>query len=444
MKHIFIFLFGGFLVFGNAVTQAQNTWSLQKCIDYALENNIQIKQQELNTNYYETQVGQAKSDKLPNLNAGASNNFSFGRSLNNNNLYENVNSTQLNGYLSSDVTLFNGFTLQNTLKQRELDLQATMQDLSKAKDDIMLSIARSYLEILFAEELALISEAQTEVTRQQINRTQQLVDAGSLAKGALLEIQAQLAREELQVVNDQNSVQLAYLTLYQLLELPIAESFKVEKPVLPEIKANVSMANSLDVYDNAMHTRPEIKAAQLRVKVAETQLEIAKGNRYPILSFRANYNNQYFNIINSEFQQLSFGEQLKSNSRYGFGFNLNIPIFNRFQVKNGISNASLQIYDYKYRLQSASNVLRKEIEQAFTNAVASLNRYISTEKAVVSMEEAFRYVEEKFNVGMVNSVEYNQSKNDLTAAKSQLLQAKYEYIFRTKILDFYNGIPIDL
>ncbi len=445
MKNIFIFISTLILIFGSTTTFAQNTWSLEKCIEYALENNIQIKQQEINTSYYENQVSQAKSNRLPNLNAQVANDFSFGRSLTYDNTYKNVNSTSISGGANANVTLWNGFTLTNEVKRQQLDWQATMQDLQKAKDDIMLSIAGAYLEILFAEEVANVSKAQIDVTKQQINRTQQLVDAGSLAKGALLEIQAQQAREELQLVNDQNNVQLAYLTLYQLLDLPITESFKVEKPVLPEIKANLTMANSLDVFNNAMNVRPEIKAAQLRVKSAETQLQIAKGNQYPSLSFGANYynlfNNKYTDIYGSK---ISFGDQLKNNARSSAGFTLSIPIFNKFQVRNAISNANLQIFNYKYQLQTASNVLRKEIEQAYTNALAALNRYNSTQKAVVSMEEAFRYVEEKFNVGMVNSVEYNQSKNDLTAAKSQLLQAKYEYIFRTKILDFYNGEPIEL
>lgn len=445
MKNLFALFFGIISIFAGTAGYAQETWSLQKCIEYALENNIQIKQQALNNEYTQNQVNQAKSDRLPNLNAGLSNNLNFGRSLGYDNTYKNVNSSQYNGYLSTDITLWNGFTLQNTIKQREFDLQAAIQDFQKAKEDIMLNIAASYLEILFAEELEQVSLTQIEVTRQQIARTQQLVDAGSLARGALLEIEAQLAREELQLVNNQNSVQLSYLTLYQFLELPIAESFKIEKPRLPEIKANVTMANSFDVYKNAMQLRPEIKAAQMRVESARRQLDIAKGTAYPSLSFGANY----YNLYNDKYtdltgESISFGDQLKNNKRYSMGLTLNIPIFNKFQVKNGVANAILQISDYEYRLQSAGNVLRKEIEQAYTNALASLNRYISSEKAVKSTEEAFRYTEEKFNVGMINSVEYNQSKNNLTVAQSELLQARYEYIFRTKILDFYNGIPIEL
>ena len=445
MKNLLTLFFGLLLLSASFTGTSQENWSLQKCIEYALENNIQLKQQALNTVYSETQVNQAKSDRLPNLNAGISNNFNFGRSITYDNTYKNVNSSQYNGYLSTDVTLWNGLILQNTIKQRSLDLQATIQDLQKAKDDMMLSIAASYLEILFAEELELVSLAQIEVTQQQINRTQQLVDAGSLARGALLEIEAQLAREELQHVNDQNRVQLAYLNMYQFLELPIAESFKIEKPKLIEIRANSSMANSFDVFKNAMNVRPEIKAAQLRVESSRRQLDIAKGYRYPSLSFGANYynlyNNKYTDFTGTD---ISFSDQLKNNKRYGMGLTLNIPIFNRYQVKNSISNATLQITDFEYRLQNSRNVLRKDIEQAYTNALAALNRYISSEKAVSSMEEAFRYTEEKFNVGMVNTVEYNQSKNNLTMAQSELLQSRYEYIFRTKILDFYNGVPIEL
>ena len=445
MKQLFSLVLGAIFLAGSFAAGSQNVWPLQKCIDYALENNIQIKQQQLNTRYYENQVSQAKANRLPNLNVQFGNDNSFGRSLTYLNTYENVNSSSITGGAGTSFTIFDGFALSNTIDKQELDFQATLKDMQKAKDDIMLNIAGMYLEILFAEELELVSEAQLDVTKQQINRTQQLVDAGSLAKGALLEIEAQLAREELQLVNEKNRVQLSYLSLFQMLELPIAESFKIEKPVLPEIRAGFAMNNSIDVYNNALNTRPEIQAAQLRVKSAEKGLEIARGYHYPSLTFNANYYNLYNNkYTDIKGEDIAFSDQFKNNRRSSLGLTLSVPVFNRFQVKNGVSNAELQISDYQYRLQNTSNTLRKEIEQAYTNALASLNRYISSEKAVESMVEAFRYVEEKFNVGMVNSVDYNLQKNQLTVAQSQLLQAKYEYIFRTKILDFYNGIPIEL
>lgn len=445
MKQLFILLSAAFLLFQGSGSIAQNVWSLQKCIDYALANNIQIKQQQVNIQYNENQVSQAKANRLPNLNAQIGNDYSFGRSLTYDNTYKNVNSSSLSGGASTNFTIFNGFQLTNTIEKQEFNFQATIKDLQKAKDDMMLNIAGMYLQILFSEEIVLVDEAQIEVTKQQLTRTTQLVEAGSLAKGAQLEIEAQLAREELQLVNDKNNMQLYYLALYQMLELPIAESFKVEKPVLPEIKANLSMFNSIDVFSNAVNVRPEIQAAQLRVKSAEKDLEIAKGNYYPNLSFNANYYNLYNNkYTDINGKKIEFGSQLKNNARSSLGLTLGIPVFNKFQIKNGVANAELQIQDYQYRLQTVSNTLRKEIEQAYTNALAAFNRFVSSEKAVESMEEAFRYVEEKFNVGMVNSVDYNLQKNQLTAAQSALLQAKYEFIFRTKILDFYNGIPIEL
>lgn len=425
--------------------QIQNTWNLQQCIDYALEHNIQVKRQNVAIQYSQNQLKQAKDNQLPNLNAQLNNDFSFGRTLNYDNTYRNINSSGVSGGLSSNMALFNGFTLKNTIKQRELDLQASLFELQKTKDDIALAVAAGYLEILFAEELQKVTEANIEVSQMQLERTRQLVEAGSLAKGALLEVEAQLAREKLQLANDQNRIQLAYLNLYQMLELPISESFKIAKPKLPEIQANLTMINALDVFNKAIKARPEMKAAQLRVESALKQLDVAKGNLYPSLSLGASYYNVYNNRYSDIYgNRIDFSEQLKNNARSSVGLTLNIPIFNRFQVKNAITNSELQIADYKYQLQQARNILQKDVETAYTNAVAAFNRYIAAEKAVESMKEAFRYTEEKFNVGMVNSVEYNQSKTNLNNAQSELVQAKYEYIFRTKILDFYNGIPITL
>ena len=445
MKNLFALIIVFLMLCSATFLRAQPSWDLQKCIDYAIENNLQVKRQVVNTQYYQNQLKQAKDNKLPTLNAELDNDNNFGRSLQYDNTYDNINSTSFSGVLSSSMTLWNGKTLTNTVKQYELDLEAELMDLEKTKDDIMLSIAAQYLEILFAEEVELVAQANIDVTKSQIERTRQLVDAGSAARGALLEMEAQLAREELELVNAQNNVQLAYLTLYQFLELPVSESFRVEKPALPEIQANLTMLNAFDVFSNAVNIRPEIKAAQLRVESAMKQRSIAKGYRYPSLSFSGyyytQYNNQYTDYSGIK---IDFGDQLSNNKRSNLGLTLSIPIFNNFEVKNNIAYSELQIADYKYQLQQARNVLRKDIEQAYTNALTALKRFLSSEKAVESMQEAFRYTEEKFSVGMINSVEYNQSKNNLTEAQSDLLQAKYEYIFRTKILDFYNGVPITL
>jgi outer membrane protein len=435
------------LVFGTLTPGfAQEKWNLKQCIDYALESNIQIKQQDLAVDYQQNQLNQAKTNRLPNLNAQVSNNYNFGRSLTYQNTYENTNSTSVSGYLGTELTVWNGFQLQNIVRQRDLDLKATMQDYQKAKDDLILNIAAMYLEILFAEELIGIDQDQMNVTGQQIERSRKLVESGRLAKGALYEIEAQQAKEEVQLVTDQNRSQLAYLNLYQLLNVPVDKYFRIEKPVLPDLQTGNINYNSLSIFKNAVLSRPEILASRYRVESSKFQLEQAKGSRWPRLSFGANYynnyNDNYLNPVTREV--ISFGKQIENNKRYGFGLTLSIPIFNQFQVKNGISNATLQVQDYQYRLQTSQNVLQKDIEQAYTNALSALKRYISSEKAVHSSQESFRYAEEKLNVGMVTTVEYNQIKSNLSIAQSQLMQAKYEYIFRSKILDFYNGIPIQL
>ena len=442
MKRMYSLIAAALLFVTFTSAQAQETWSLQKCIDYALQNNIQIKQQSLNSDYYNNQLNQAKYNRLPNLNAGISNNQSFGRSLISDNTYRDINSNSTFGNLSTNVTIWNGFTLSNSIKMADMDLQASLQETLKAKDDMMLNIAAAYLEILFADELVIVSEDLMKITQLQIDRTGKLVEAGSLAKGSLLEIEAQYAREELNVVNAQNRLQLAYLGIYQLLEVPSSESFKIEKPSLPEIGANISLLNSMDVFKNAVQLMPAVKGAGFKLESARNQLLIAKGNLLPSLSFGANYNNSYENLFN--YEDLPFKDQLKSHQRYGFGVTLSIPIFNHFQARTGVSNAQIQLENTELQLQNTKNLLRKDIEQAYTNALAAFKRYVANQKAVISSKEAFRYTEEKFNVGMINSVEYNQSKNNLSKAQSDLLQAKYEYIFRTKILDFYNGQPIQL
>lgn len=445
MKRVYSLITAVALLIVFTSAQGQTTWSLQKCIDYALQNNIQIKQQALNSEYYNNQLNQAKSNRLPNLNAGFQNNMSFGRTIGPDNTYLDINSNSTSGSLSTNVTIWNGFTLKNSIKMAEMDLRASLEEMQKAKDDIMLNIAASYLEILFADELVVVAEDLVKITQLQLDRTGKLVEAGSLAKGSLLEIEAQYAREELSVVNAQNRLQLAYLALYQLLELPSTESFKIEKPTLPEIGANLTLLNSMDVFKNAVGLRPAVKGAEFKLESARKQLDIAKGSLLPTLSLGGNYYNFYNNKYTDRTgSKLVFSDQMKSNERYGFGATLNIPIFNRFQAKNGVSNAQIQVENTELQLQNTKNALRREIEQAYTNALAAFKRYVANQKTVVSSKEAFRYTEEKFNVGMINSVEYNQSKNNLSKAQSDLLQAKYEYIFRTKILDFYNGQTIEL
>jgi len=248
----------------------------------------------------------------------------------------------------------------------------------------------------------------------------------------------------LNLVDAKSQVLLAKLKLAQMLELVYTDQFDVEIPALPEVNAQASVSTSQDIFQIALKQRPEIKGAEYRFQSTAIQLKMAKGVYYPTLSFYANYYNLYNNQYELQGNPISFGDQLSNNQRKGLGLRMNIPIFNRMQTKSQVDNAKIQMENTQLELEGTKKVLMQEIETAQTTAITSFNRFKSTEKAVVSMKEAFRYSEEKFNVGMVNAVEYNTAKTTLLKASSELLRAKYEFIFKTKILDFYRGIPITL
>lgn len=424
---------------------AQELWSLEKCINYALVNNIQIKQGVVSTQYQQNQLRQSKFSRLPNLNGQVSQNQNYGRSLTYDNTYKNINSSEADFGFGTSIPIFYGFQIANTIAMTDLNLKASLEDLEKAKNDISMNIASTYLEILFAKDLVKVSQNQLDITNLQIKQINEKVEAGSLARGSLLEIQAQAAGEELNLVNALNQVKLAKLRLTQLLEMESQESFDIEVPVFPEILAQTSLVSSTEVYKTALTLRPEIKGADYRLKSSKYQLKTAQGSLYPTVSFYANfydtYNNKYTDILGNS---ISFSDQLRNNQRKGLGLQMNIPIFTRLQNKTQVDNARLLVLKTELDFESAKKLLRSDIETAQTNAVAALNRFLSNQKAVSSMREAFRYSEEKFKVGMVNAVEYNTSKTQLSKAESDLLQAKYEFIFRTKILDFYRGISITL
>ncbi|HPR59947.1 MAG TPA: TolC family protein, partial [Prolixibacteraceae bacterium] len=384
-------------------TFAQEKWTLEKCIDYALENNIVIKQYQINSEYRQNEYNQAKFNKLPSVSASASQGVNFGRSETLDGTFDNFTSANTNANVGANVLIWRGGTLKNTIKQNEFQFKASLEDLQKAKDDVTLNIASAYLEILFAQELIQVAEKQVAQTKQQIERSKQLVQAGTLAEGALLEAKAQLAREELELVNSKNNLQLANLNLAQLLELDDYSNFEVSIPELPELRAQMSLTSSANVFEKAVENRPEIKSAEYSLMNAQTQLDIAKGGRMPTLSAYAGVSNNYIAFENAP----SFNDQISKNINENLGVNLNIPIFSKFQNRTNIENSKLQIENNQLDLENAKKNLRRQIEQAYVNAKAAMERYNANKAAVNSMEESFRYIEEKFNVGRVNPLEYN-------------------------------------
>jgi outer membrane protein len=447
-----ILLFSFFLLIFLNGARAQKVWSLEDCIMYAFDNNISIKQQVLSTEYNENLLQQSKVSQAPNLNAGASYGYSFGRALDETTYEFKDNQTIMsnNVNLTSSVTLFNGLQQRNTIEQNKYNLLASMKDLDKLKNDISLFLASGYLQILFNRELLQVAINQHELTLQQVERTGKLVEAGSLARGSLLEIQAQAASEELNVINAQNQLDISYLNLTQMLDLDSVGDFKIEIPEFGDVASDPITVTVDMVYRDALNVLPQVQSAELQLKSAYEGLSIAQGMRSPELNINAQWRTGYsdarqkLDLDNLELVDMPYWEQMDGNQNTTVFLGLSIPIFNGWMIKTNISNARLNVLNTELELETTKMDLYKSIQQAFADATAARKKYLATEEALEAMEESFKYTEEKFEVGLVNTVDYNTEKNRLTTTQSDLLQAKYDYIFKMKVLDFYRGIPITL
>lgn len=445
-----ILLFSIFLT-----TFSQETWTLQKCVDYALENNIQIKQSKLNTEYNENLFNQSKSNRLPDLNASVGHGISFGQALDPT-TYEFTKDQTVNSVnpgINSSVAVFNGLQIKNTIERNRFNLLASIQDLEKLKNDISLNIAAQYLQILFNTELLNIAKEQLEVTSAQVARSKILVEAGSVAKGDLLQIQSQEAADELSVITAESNLQLSYLTLSQLLELDSADDFKIVIPEITDISEENLLETVEQIFPEALQILPQIKAADYNLKSAEKSLDISKGSRLPQISVTGQYGSGYSDsrqrLIPGSgplplYEDYPFMDQLSDYRSLSFYTTLRIPIFNNFSAKNNIKNARINVQNSNLEVENQKNILYKEIQQSYADAFAALKQFRASEKALVSMEEAFKYTREKYEVGLLNAVDFNIAQSQLVLTQSELLRSKYDYIFKTSILSFYRGIPISI
>jgi len=431
---------------------AQEAWTLEQCIRYAYDNNIRLKQQELAVFQDENDLLQSKLNVLPDLNASGNFSSSKGKVLDQNTFTvvsgKTVNS--LSAGVGSSVSLFKGLQQKNTIDRNLYSLMASIENVEKLKNDLSINIALCYLQIVHAQEQLAVAENQLNLTMLQVKRTTALVDAGSIPEGDLFEIQSQAAREELQIVTARNTLEMSRLDLTQLLDLETRTDFQVVVPDFSNIVISEPGASVDDLFATAETILPQIKAVEYNLKGVEKQLSIAKGYRSPTLSLSGGYSTRYsssaFKPGINPMEDIAYPlwDQLRDGINSYIGVGLSIPIFNGWQVNTGIKNATLNLQNYQYQLQLVKNTLYKEIQQAHADAVASLKKYVASSKAVASMEEAFRYTEQRYEVGLMNFVDYSTAKIRLTAAHSDLLQAKFEYIFKTKVLDFYNGKPISL
>lgn len=421
----------------------QKGWSLEECIKYAIENNIQIKQQVIQTEVQQNSLDLAKLKLLPTFNAGVSHDYLFGRALDPNSykFFDNTTKSD-NFYAGGETPLFKGLQNLNSIKKNQYEVLAAKEDLQYIRDDVALNVALAYLQILLNKELVAANENQLNITLQQIEKTKKLVDAGSVAKGNLLQIEAQAAQEELQLINTRNLLETSYLTITQFLELKTPAGFEVIVPAMAVDSNSMVSGNIDEIYEIAKGSRPEIRSSEMKLAASEYDLKIAKGGRSPILVLNHSLSTRYSYINN--LPNDPFRTQINNHKSGDIGISLNIPILNGWQVNKNIANSKLSVQNYQYNLDGTKKQLYKSIQKAYTDAVAALKKFNSSAKAVVSSEESFRYTEQKFNVGMVTSVDYNASKNQLLTAQSNMSQAKYEFIFKTKVLDFYKGIPLTL
>ncbi|WP_108823285.1 TolC family protein [Dysgonomonas sp. Marseille-P4361] len=443
-KYIILFA----IAVGSTCMQAQERWSLRQCVDYAIENNIDLKQQSLNVQNAEIELSTNKNSRLPDLNANANQSFNFGQSLDyKTNTYTSNNASGTNFSISSSIPIFTGFRIPNQIKASEFNLLAATEGLNKAKENLELQVVSLFLDILFKKEILKAYQEQATLSAQQVERTEALVNADKVAKSQLFDMKAQQARDDLNVTMAENDLALSLLNLSQALNLPKSDSFDIEEPVISEdvIGANMSSLLPPDhVYQVALGIKPHIKEAEYNLESSKKNLKVAQSEYWPTVGLGLSYSNGFNHIYNDEVVNASVSDQLKNNSRKAIGISLSIPIFNRFRVRNQVRAAKLNIENQTLALDNIRLALYKEIQQAYQSATSAQAKFISTEKSLEAADEAFKYARERYEVGKSTVFEYNEAQTKLLTSKSDQIQAKYDYIFRSKILDFYQGKEIDI
>ncbi len=431
---------------------AQEKISLEQAIDLALQNNIQLKQAKFNVAISEENLKQSKWNLTPSLNASSNYNYSLGRTfdqLSGQPFDQSI--TSANGNLNSSVLLFQGFQRMNQILQNKYSLDADKSNAQKAKNDLTLNVVNTYLQVLNAQDLTTAARQQAEFAALQLEREQQLFDVGNKTLADLSQAKAQLATAELNFTNAQNQLDLAYLNLAQLMERNPSDKFEVVKPAINLVNITESNYVANDVFQSALANYPDVKVAEFNKLAAQKAVAVARGSFYPRLSFGGNLSTGYSSgrqrfIVGSnppQFEKIPWRDQLTDNYNRGLGFNLSIPIWNGYQTRSLVNRAKINYLNASLSEQLAKNNLNKIINQAVYDLKAAEKRYQSTQSALTSSEDAFEVIQQRYQVGLVNSLDFNQAQINLNRAQFDLIQAKYEWIFRSKVIDFYLGKPIN-
>jgi len=445
--------------------------SLSQAVDIALLHNLTVKSYEVSLKNAELSYQQAKFNQLPSLGGNINQAASFGRSLNPfTNGFDSRNINFNNVGLNANVLIFNGGQLKNTVLQNEFALKATQQDLQSMRENIALQVVLSYLSILNAEDQLSIAKAQTEITKLQIDRTQKLVSAGTLPLSNVLDLKAQLANEESNVVSFQSSLDINKLTLQQLLNDSSIQAFDLQRIQVPVPSSKAYDVSVNEVYAKALEIQPLVRAADFRVQGAAKSVDVAKAFRLPTLSMSGSWSANQSNALRTiellgtqtvnlgsvaigginypvsttqpkygEGATVGYFDQLNNTQNKVISLNLNIPIFAKYANRTRIMQAGLQKENAEIEAERARLTLRQNIEQAYVNMLNAANKYEASAQQVSALEESFRASESRFNAGTIDFVSYNLQKTNLDKARLGLIQVKYDYVFRTKILDFYQG-----
>jgi outer membrane protein len=467
-----------FSSFSFAQDSMPKKWSLQECVDYAIKNNITVKQNELNIDLAELNKKDAIGNFLPTLNLNGNHGWNSGLTTDvTTGVLRNQTTQTTFAGINSGITIFDGLQNINQLRRAELEILSNRYQVDKIKDDISLNVINAYLQVLFSKEAVKVAEPQLEVSREQLNRSSKLVEAGTIPSGDLFDIQATVANDEQNLVVTQNNVKLALISLAQLLQLNEYDNFDIADEEIASLPiVNLGSYTVDEIYAKAVENRNEIKVAKANIDIAEKDIDLAKGNRYPTLSGFYNWNSRYSNldrivgseidpenptivigqvegtgqnVVTQNFSPITgnppgFFDQFDRNKGSSIGLSLQIPILNGFRVSNNIKRAKINYEQTQAQLTQEELNLDRTINTVYADAQGALKVYEAAQKSVTAQEESFRYATERYNVGIVNSFEYSQIKNRLIQAQSDYLRAKYEYIFRVKLLEFYYGVPVSL
>lgn len=434
-KRIIIVLFS--FIFSH-FTYAQGAWTLQQCIDYAIANNIKVKRQQQTVENEKITLNTSRNSRLPGVNASASHSFNFGRGLTVDNTYSNRNTMNTSMDINANVAIYTGGQISREIEVRQLNLQSAIADLDRVKDDIEVQVLTAYMEALYQQRLVEIAQHQLNLSRKQAERIKVLVDNGKRAAADHAEALATVATDELTLVQSENSLQIAILTLTQLLELPSPDGFAIVSPEIGDAK-EVLLPKADDIYTQALMHRPQIQAEQYRLGSAERSVALARTGYYPTLSFGAGLSTGYYKTFG--FDASSFGKQMSDNFNKYIGLSLSIPVFNRFGTRNQIRQAKVQQVAQQLQLDDTKKALYKEIQQAYYNALGAQRQCHSSLAAEQAAQAAFDLMAGKYDNGKATTTEYEEAKTRVIRAQCDHAEAQCNFHFRHLLLLHYAKSP---